>query len=154
MLGSSGPWGSCSNAIYIALVLPSFSAHCTLVRHRRENYPYSPSRESGKSTPWYQWQSVLPSSAHGNSPPVTPFQCYPVTCPLPLNLPPEPRLRGSQPRGITSYMVGTGFLHPVAPRALLSAGHPADYTSCVAGPVYSASCLTVSHCTHCSPNPR
>ena len=153
MLGYSGPWGSCSNAIYIALVLPSISAHCTLVRHHRDNYPYSLSKESGKSTPWYQRQSVPPSSANGNSLPVTHFQCYLMTCPLLLNLPPEPKLRGSQPHSITNYMVATGFLHPVEPRALLSAGYPADETSCVADPVYSASCLTVSHCTHCSLNP-
>ena len=137
MLGSSWPWGSCSNAIYIALVLPSISAHCTLVQHHRENYPYSLSRESGKSTPWYQRQSVPPSSANGNSPPVTPFQCYPVTCPPPLNLPLEPKLRGSQPHGITNHMVATGFLHPVECQALLSAGYPAHHTNCVADPVYS-----------------
>ena len=38
--------------IYIALVLPSISAHCTLAQHHGEYYPYSPSRQSGKPTPW------------------------------------------------------------------------------------------------------
>ena len=47
------------------------------------HYPYSPSGQSGKPTPGFQWQSVLPCFVNENSLPVTHFQCYSANCPLP-----------------------------------------------------------------------
>ena len=61
--------------------------------HRVRHHPYSHSGQSGKSTPLCQWQSMLPCSANGNSPPERPFQCYPVTHPPPPSLHLEPTLR-------------------------------------------------------------
>ena len=55
MLGSPGPWGSCSNA---NTLLPIIFARCTLVWHHGEHSPCSPSRQPGRSTAWCQWQSV------------------------------------------------------------------------------------------------
>ena len=141
-------------SIFIALVLPSISAHCTLVWHHGEHYPYLPSGQSGKSTPRCQQQSVPPCSANGNSPPITPFQCYLVTCPLPSSLPLESTLRGLWPHGATCCMVATDFLHPMEPQAFLPAGDPVDYANYIADPVCDASCLTISHCVHCSLNPE
>ena len=37
--------------VYVALVLPSVSAHCALVRHCIGHCPYSPPGQSGRSTP-------------------------------------------------------------------------------------------------------
>ena len=65
--------------LYIAPVLPSISAHCAPVWHHKEQDPYSPSGQSGKSTPRCQWPSMPPCLANGNSPSVTSFQCYLVT---------------------------------------------------------------------------
>lgn len=44
--------------IYIDLVVPSISAHCTLRQHHGEHYPYSLSGQSGKSTLQCQLQSM------------------------------------------------------------------------------------------------
>ena len=41
-----------------------------------------------------------PCPVIGNSPPVIPFQCYLVKCPLPPSLPVEPKPRESQPQAI------------------------------------------------------
>ena len=108
--------------------------------------PYSPSGQSGQSAPQYQWQSVLPCSANGNSPPLTPFQYYPVN-PLPSSLPPESKPRGLQPHGTTCYLEATGFLHPVEPQAPLPSEYDADYTNCIADPAHSTNCLTVALCS-------
>lgn len=66
-------------SIYIAVFLPSVSAHCTLVWHCVGHDPYFPSGQSGKSTltppsrpPCHQ-QSMPPYSANRNSLPVMPF---------------------------------------------------------------------------------
>ena len=116
--------------IYIALVLLSLSAHCTSTKHPREHYLYPPSGQSGKLHAMVP-AAVCAIMTNGNSPPVTPFQCYPVNHPPLLGLPPEPMLRGLQPHGTACYMVATSFLHPVEPQALLPAGYPADYASCI-----------------------
>ena len=96
--------------IYIVLVLP---AHCTPVEHHREHYSYSPSRQSRKSTPHYQQQSVLSCLANRNSSSIKPFQYYLVNHPLPPSLPTEPTPRGLQPHGTTCYLVATGFVYLV-----------------------------------------
>ena len=96
--------------IYIVLVLPT---HCTPVEHHREHYSYSPSRQSRKSTPHYQRQSVLPCLANKNSSSITPFQYYLVNHPLSPSLPTEPTPRGLQTHGTTCYLVATGFLYLV-----------------------------------------
>ena len=119
-------------SIYVVVVLSSVTVLCALVWHCVGHNPYLPSRQSGKSTlpptptPPCQQQSMPPCSANGNSQPTMPFQCYPVNCPLPPCLPPEPMQRGLQPCGTTCYMVTTGFLHPVKPQAPLPAGYPAN----------------------------
>ena len=134
--------------ISVAIVLLSFSAHCALMWHHREHYPYSPSEQSGKSTPWCQRQSVPPCLANRNSPRLTSLQCYPVNYQPPPSLPPEPKPRESQPHKTTWYMVATGFLHPVEPQAPLPAGYHADYTNCTAlHRVHGISCLAV-HTVH------
>ena len=108
--------------IYIAVILASISAYCTPAWHRVGYYSYSPSRQSGKSTPLCQEQSVPLFSANRNSLPALPFQCYQVNHPQLSSLPLEPRPRGSQPHGTTCYLVATGFLYPVEPLAPLQAG--------------------------------
>ena len=50
-------------------------------------------------------------------------------------------LRGLQPHGTACYMVATGFLHPVQPQALLPAGYPADYASCIHIKYFQSFCL-------------
>ena len=112
--------------MYVALVPPSTSAHCVPVQHCKRRYSYLPSRESGKSTPQCQWQSLPPCSENENAHPVTSFQYYLVNHLLFHSLPLEPTPRRLQPPGTTCYMVATGFLHPVAPQAPQPAGYPAD----------------------------
>ena len=75
MLGSSGPQVLALRPIYVVQVLLSVSAHCIPAWHHRVHYQYSPSGQSGKSTPRCQQQSVPSCSANGNSRPVTPFPC-------------------------------------------------------------------------------
>ena len=112
--------------ICAALVLPSISAHCVLVQHHKRRYSYLPSRESRKSTPQCQWQSLPPCSENDNAQPATPFQYYLVNRLLLPSLPLEPTPRRLQPPGTTCYMAATGFLHPVAPQAPQPAGYPAE----------------------------
>ena len=57
--------------------------------------------------------------------------------------PPERMQRESQPHSATCYLVATGFLHPVEPRAPLPAGYPAVYTSCISDPAHDVNCLGV-----------
>ena len=118
--GCPGPWGSCSNTN----ICCSSSSKCYCTRSTGvascRALSISHAGQSGKSTPRCQWQSTLPCSANGNSLPLRPFQCYPVTHPPPPSLQLEPTLRESWPNGITCYMVATGFLHPVEPQAPLS----------------------------------
>ena len=64
--------------IHTTPVRPSISAHCTPVWHHGEHHPYLPSRQPGRSAAQCQWRSVPPCPADGSSPPVRPFQCYPV----------------------------------------------------------------------------
>ena len=85
--------------IYVALVLPSISAHCTVAWHHVGHDSYLPWGQPGKFTAWCQLQPMPPYLGSGNSLSLTPFQCYPVTCPLLPGLPPEP----------TCYVVATGF---------------------------------------------
>ena len=64
--------------IHATPVRPSISTHCTPVWHHGEHHPYLPSRHPGRSAARCQWRSVPPCPADGSSPPVRPFQCYPV----------------------------------------------------------------------------
>ena len=50
------------------------------------------------------------------------FSGHPSTQPPPPSLPAERTLIGLQPPGTISYMVATGFLHPVVPQALILLG--------------------------------
>ena len=100
----SEPPGKLSMPGYVALVLPSLSAHFSLAWHYVEHNPYSPSGQSERSTSQCQPQSMLPCLGNGNSLLLTPFRYYPVTCQLPPNLPMKPTPRGSQPQG-TTYCV-------------------------------------------------
>ena len=122
MLGSSGPWGSCSNAN----ICWSGSSQCLCTLHSSTASQRALSiftfRAVGKSTPMCQQQSVLPSSAKGNLPPATPFQCSLVNHPPPPSLPPEPTLRGPQPYSTIYCTVATGWLHPVESQASLPIG--------------------------------
>ena len=126
--------------IYIAVVLPSLSAHCISTKQCREHYPSSPSGQSGTLHPMVP-VAVCAIRTNGNSPPVTPFQCYSVNHPPLPSLPPQPMLRGLQPHGTTCYMVATGFLHPVASQALLLAGYPADYANRIHIKYFQSFCL-------------
>ena len=75
MLGSSEPRVLALRPIYIVQVLLSVSPHCVPAWYHGAHYQYSPSGQSGKSTPRCQQQSVPSCSSNGNSRPVTPFQC-------------------------------------------------------------------------------
>ena len=144
MLGSSGSWGSCSNANIHCSSLSKLLCILCSMQHRIGFGPYSPSRQSGKSTPQCQRQYMEPCLANRNSPLLTPFQRYLVTCPLPPSLPLEPMPRGSKTHSTTYYLLATGFLHPVEPQASLPAGYPADYACCVGDhPVHSTNYLAV-----------
>ena len=83
MLASSRPHISCLACVYATLVPFLVSAVCELVQHHIRHYPYSPSGQSGKPTPWCQQQSVLSCLVNGNSLPVTHFPCYPGNSPSP-----------------------------------------------------------------------
>ena len=138
--------------VYVALVLPSVSAHCALMRHCTGHRPYSPPGQSGRSTPRAR---AVCAALFGKQElmPRTPFQCCLVNLPPPPSLPLQPTSRGSQPHGTTCYVVATGFLHPVEPQAPLTAGYPADYTSCILDPIHCTNCLAVHtiRAVHCLP---
>ena len=91
----------------------------------------------GKPISWCQWRYMAHYLANGNSPPVMPFQYYPVTCPSSPSLQLGPTLKGLWPPGTTYYVVSTDFLHPLEPQAPLPAGYPIIY----------ADYLAVSHCS-------
>ena len=91
----------------------------------------------GKPISWSQWWHMAYYLANGNSPPVMPFQYYPVTCPPSPSLQLGPTLKGLWPPVTTYYVVSTAFLHPLEPQAPLPAGYP----------VNDASYLTVSNCS-------
>lgn len=64
---------------YTVLQFVQASLHIAqCVWHHGEHHPYLPSRQPGRSTVRCQWRSVLPCPVDRNSPPVAPFQCYPV----------------------------------------------------------------------------
>ena len=63
------------------------------------------------------------------------------------SFPPERMQKELQPHGATCYLVATGFLHPVEPRAPLPAGYPAVYTSCISDPAHDINFLGV-HTVH------
>ena len=71
---------------YVVLTLPPISAVHVLAHYHAGHSPYQLSGQSEKSTPWCQWQYMPLCLASGNSPPVMPFQCYPVTHLLPPSL--------------------------------------------------------------------
>ena len=96
---------------YVPLVLPSVSARWAPAQHHGEYHPCLSSRQSGKSSPPCQRQSVPPCSANRNSPPGASFPCYPVTCPPPPHLPLEP---GWADR---SHRVAHATFHAVQPQA-------------------------------------
>ena len=108
---SSGPRGSCPNVKILPLVLPSVSARWAPAQHHGEYHPCLSSRQSGKSSPPCQRQSVPPCSANRNSPPGASFPCYPVTCPPPPRLPLEP---GWADR---SHRLAHATLHAMQPQA-------------------------------------
>ena len=124
MLDSSGAWGSCSNANICCLSSSKHLCMLQLAWHHREYHPQSSSGQSAKSTSWCQRQSLPPCLGNGSSSPVMPFQSYSVH-PPPPSVSLEATPRESCPHGTTCYMVGTGFLHPVASHALLP-----HYVSC------------------------
>ena len=118
--------------IYIALVLPSFSAYYAPVQHRHQARSIVTFKAVRKIHPTWPVAVHAALSSNGNSPPGMPFQYSLVTPPQPPSLPPGPTLRGLWPPGTTYYVVATGFLHPLEPQAPLRAGYPANYTSCLA----------------------
>ena len=148
MLGSSGPWGSCSNAsIRCSNFSTCLCTLCTGVTSQRALSTLLTFRAVRKIRPQCQRQSRLPCSANRSSPPLMPFQFSLVNCPLLPSFPPEPTPRGSQPHGTTCCMVATGFLHPTGPQALLPPVYPANNTSCIADSVRDVNCFTV-HTVH------
>ena len=53
--------------------------------------------------------ALLPCLSKENSPPVMPFQCYPVTCPPPPSFPPGPMPRGPRPPGTMWWPLASSF---------------------------------------------
>ena len=89
MLGSSGPWGSCSNA---NIRCSNSSKHlCTLRTGVTSQRAVSivTFRAVRKIQPRCRRQSMLPCSANRSSPPLTPFQFSLVNGPLLPSLPPD-----------------------------------------------------------------
>ena len=124
ILGSSGPWGSCSNAsIHCSSSFKHLCALHTSVASWRalSIFTFSAVRKIHPTLPaavhaalFSKWELT-----------VAPFQCSLVNRPLLHSLPPEPTPRGLWPHGTICYLVSTGFLHPVRPQAPLSAGYAA-----------------------------
>ena len=113
-------------------------------------HPYLPSRESGKSAPQGQRQSLPRCSANENAQPVTAFRCHLVSRLLLPSLPLEPTPRRLRPPGTTCYMTATGFLHPAAPPAPRPAGYPAGrLRQLYCSSTCTRHCPAVSHCAHC-----
>lgn len=140
MLFSSGPWVLSLMTIYIDLVVPSISAHCTLRQHHGEHYPYSLSGQSGKSTLQCQLQSMccLVWQIHHLQQLFRAIHCT-IHC-----LPVFPTKAHTEKIIATCYhmLYGGQWLPPsVEPQALLPAGYPVDYTNCTADPVHDANCL-------------
>ena len=69
--------------VYVAVLLPSVSAHGTLACHHVGHYPHSPSGQSGKSIPRCHLVQQMPPC----SLPIMPFQCSLVTHPPSHHLP-------------------------------------------------------------------
>ena len=152
MLGSSGPWGSCSNAsIRCSNFSTCLCTLCTGVTSQRALSTLLTFRAVRKIRPQCQRQSRLPCSANRSSPPLMPFQFSLVNCPLLPSFPPEPTPRGSWPQGTICYLVATGFLHPVKPQAPLSTGYPAKKGNYITDPVCDTNCLVLQTplCTVC-----
>ena len=128
--------------MYVALVLPSISAHGSPALHLIGHYLYSASEQSGKFTPGCQQQSVPPCLANRNSPPVTSFHCCPVTCPLPPSLPWGPTWRG---------LAAAWYHMPYAGHWLLPSIGASGSSVLLCAVLSPQSCLTLCDPMDCSP---
>ena len=124
ILGSSGPWGSCSNA----------NIHCS--SSSKHLCALHTSVASWRALSIFTFRAVrkihptLPAAVHAAlfskwELAASPFQCSLLNLALLPSLPPESTPRGQWPHGTICYLGVTGFLHPVKPQALLPAGYPA-----------------------------
>ena len=146
MLRSSGP--RALMPIYIVLVLPSISSHCTAAWYHTDKSIFA-SRAVRKIQPlvtaavyailFVKWElttyngfSMLSGDPSSSSQSFT-------------------RAHAKRIAATWYHMLydATDFLHPVEPQASQPVRYPAYYANCIADPVPDASCLSVSHCAYC-----
>ena len=143
MLGSSGPWGSCSNASMCcsSSCKHLYTLHTSVASVRALSiFALSAVRKiyfmvpvAVHATLFCKWELTAHNAFSVlSSDPSTASQSSTGTHTERARLP-----------GTTYYVVSTDFLHPLEPQAPLPAGYPANY----------ANCLAVSHCVHSSLRP-